>query len=309
MMSAHQSAKPPAGAGRRPGGCSAATVSRRRPALPLGRLPGLLTALLALLLPMHQAGPGLAAGRPDVSGCGTGDLTGVAAVGDTATTGADLDAMYAGFRPVLAHELMERQIGRPADLYKFLFQGVMGPAHAVVSEQMARDWLHREWQEIADQEATNAGSCAFPLCVPLRPDSQLVRIHLEPLVDRMVADLPPAEHEAGLEATWQGLATAFSHTATTWSGDPQVLAGLWERFQADRTLWQGRLDPVELDAFSREVRQAGWPAVHHSQEYRARWRPHYRVVARDQLPPAWYGPEGADQPAWPTRAAGREPQR
>lgn len=307
-MVAHQSARSPAAAGLQQMVCSGSTVSRRWPVALLVALPGWLPVVLALLLPMLQARPGLAAGGSDANGFVAAELNRAAVVGDTVATGADLDAMYAEFRPVLARELSARQIARPADLYKFLFQGVMGPAHAVVSEQMARDWLHREWQEIVDQEANFAASRAFPLCVPLRPDSQLVRIHLEPLADRVVADLPPAEHAARLEATWQGLATAFSRTANTWTGDPHLLAGLWERCQADRNLWEGRLDPVELDAFSREVRQAGWPAVHHSQEYRARWRPHYRVVARDQLPPAWYGPGGANQSGGPASSADEEPQ-
>jgi hypothetical protein len=211
----------------------------------------------------------------------------------------DLDNLYARFRPLLVKELRERQIDDPADLYKFLYQGVMGPAHARVDEEAAFNWLHREWQEIANQAVGEEQACSFPLLVPLRPDSLLVRIHLEPLAGLTTEGLPPEARATRLETTWDQLAKIFSRTAKTWSAEPSQLSGLWERCRADQTLWQEYLDPARLAEFTLEVSQAGWPAVHHGHDYKARWRPHYRVVARDQLPLAWTEPREVPPPGRP----------
>ncbi len=199
------------------------------------------------------------------------------------------DDLYTAFRPLLARELKDRAIDQPVDLYKYLYQGVMGPAHAEVSEAAALSWLQREWQEIQAQVETSVRG-HFPLCVPLRPDSQLVRIHLEQLAAWVAASMPPAEREQILASTWEHLATAFSRTAATWVPDLSLLCGMWERIVADRPLWNEHFTPQALTDFTRAVSGAGWPAVHHSDAYRKAWDPHYRVVARNQLPPTWTWP-------------------
>jgi len=204
----------------------------------------------------------------------------------TGAAAALWDDLYATYRPLLVRELEELAIDQPADLYKFLYQGVMGPAHADVSEAAALSWLQREWQQILAQSG-KAVRDRLPLCVPLRPDSQLVRIHLEPLAELVTAGVPPTEREQILALTWERLALAFSRTATTWAPDLRMLRGLWERIVADHPLWVEHFTPQALADFTREVNDAGWPPVHHSDAFRTTWDPHYRVVARSQLPPTW----------------------
>ena len=113
-----------------------------------------------------------------------------------------------------------------------------------------------------------------PLLVPLRPDGRLVRV-----------DLVRAREMAG---DVRGLlAAAQARTAVTWPGDPPLLAALWGEVVADTALWAGRLDPDSLAVLTRTAAAAGWPAVHHGDAYRERWRPHYRVVDPALLPPGW----------------------
>ena len=44
--------------------------------------------------------------------------------------------------------VVNRAMDRPTDLYKFIFQGVMGPGHAVPNAGMAGEWLRRDWEEL-----------------------------------------------------------------------------------------------------------------------------------------------------------------
>ena len=78
----------------------------------------------------------------------------------------ELDDLYAVYRPLLAHELAVRQVDDPADLYKFLYQAVMGPAHAGLTEEGARAWLDQEWEEVAREPAPP--SDRWPLWEPWR---------------------------------------------------------------------------------------------------------------------------------------------
>ncbi len=178
---------------------------------------------------------------------------------------------YAAWRPLLVHELAAHEVRDPHDLYKFLHQGVMGPGHAGADSTHLRLWLDREWAALP---ADGGAAPRPPLLVPLRPDGRLVRVDLARARD--------------LSGDVRGLlAGAQARTAATWIGDPQTFATLWRAAVADTALWAGRLDPDSLAVLTSDAAAAGWPAVHHSDAYRGRWQPHYRVVDADLLPPEW----------------------
>lgn len=207
--------------------------------------------------------------------------------------GEELDSLYLGFRALLQRELMARDVTRPDDLYKFLFQAVMGPGHAV-SEEGALGWLESEWQGLpavsagaAGPDSPTSGKAAWPLLQPLRPDGQLVRVHLLPLRNLVGTGVPPSELEPVFSLARERLAIAFARTAADWLTERGLLRGLWVRVVEDQPLWQERFAVKEMDDFTAEVERNGWPAVHHSEEFRFRWAPHYRVVASALLPPAW----------------------
>ncbi len=197
----------------------------------------------------------------------------------------ELDDLYAAFRPLLARELEERRVDDPADLYKFLYQAVMGPAHAGLTEAGAREWLDREWEEMAGEPASPADG--WPLWEPLRPDGQLGRLHLQPLRRLLAEGVPAGERSASEAAARERLAGAFAHTAVQWRPEPGILRGLWARVAVDDSLWSRCFSVEQVTRLSGELSAAGWPAVHHSRSYGERWRPHYRVVAKVLLPAAW----------------------
>ncbi|MHB8078050.1 MAG: hypothetical protein ACYDIE_02180, partial [Candidatus Krumholzibacteriia bacterium] len=202
---------------------------------------------------------------------------------------AEADSLSAAWRPLLARAAGAGQGDDPADLYKLLHQGVMGPAHAVPSASAARDWLADEWREMA--ATADPPPVAWPLLEPIRPDSLLVRVHLRPLA--ALAGAGP-DRDARLQALWRVLAAAFVRTAETWRGDRDRLRGLWARALADGPLWPAVADSARRAAFTAEVAAAGWPAVHHGAAFAATRAPHYRVVARAELPAAWLAAAG-----WP----------
>ena len=189
-------------------------------------------------------------------------------------------ADYAAWRPLLAAEL-ERSAGavQAEDLYKFLHQGVLGPAHAVVDTIRVRAWLQREWTETGTLPVAGRP----PLLLPLRPDGSLVRVDLVRLQELTRDHGPGPAAAAGFQET---VLEAFTATAATWPRRPDDLASLWQAVLADTTLWRDHLTGEALLALTRDVSE-NWPAVHHSQAYRVRWRPHYRVVDRGRLPGAW----------------------
>jgi hypothetical protein len=179
---------------------------------------------------------------------------------------------YQQWRPLLAAEIAARGIDRPDDLYKFLHQGVMGPAHAAPDREHALDWLRREWRDA--RGAAVAGRP--PLLAPLRPDGRLVRLDLV----RLGA---AAGHAPAVLDT---VADVFVATGARWAGDPELLARLWTAVKADTALWRGHVAAIDLAHFDREL-AGGWPAVHHSERYRSRHAPHYRVVDPTLLPEGW----------------------
>jgi len=197
----------------------------------------------------------------------------------------ELDHFYAGIRPLLQQELTTREISEPADLYKFLFQSVMGPAHAGIDPDHAQAWLQNEWEEMSAAEPEI--SPRIPLLEPLRPDNKLVRLHLRPLVNLVTAEVPVTERDQVISLAWERLASVFSRTAESWPTELGLLRGLWERVVIDHDLWREHFSSVALNRFTQEVSDAQWPAVHHSDTYRERWQPHYRVVSPFLLPPAW----------------------
>jgi len=83
------------------------------------------------------------------------------------------------------------------------------------------------------------------------------------------------------------LLEAFLKTANQFRGDERVLKGyLIQAVElADRSLIHIRLH--DLTRYLSLVSSAGFPAVHHSEEFNRVYHPAYRVVAREYLPQEW----------------------
>lgn len=152
------------------------------------------------------------------------------------------------------------------DLYKLIHQAALGSGHAVNEREEARTRLEQELANLGDRPEE-------PLLDPIAPGGKLLRVHLRPLA------------RLGLEPG--ALLEAFLTTANQFKGQERVLKSYV--IQAVE-LADHALINIHLHDFTRYlqlVSSAGYPAVHHSEEFTLAYRPAYRVVAREHLPKEW----------------------
>lgn len=142
------------------------------------------------------------------------------------------------------------------DLYKLAMQAALGAEHAAPDAQTARHRLLREVDRLGHGPDE-------PQIDPISPDGRLARVHLRPYL------AAGGDPEALLEAF---LATAATHGAA-----PGRLRRLWSYLLAPAP-HSPPFEPTALTECLARYAAAGYPAVHHSPAYSARYRPAYRVV-------------------------------
>jgi len=157
---------------------------------------------------------------------------------------------------VLAWHLRRYPQLEAADAYKLLHQGAFGPGHLLADPAAAQRRLVRELAglEPADDEAP---------AEPIDPAGRLVRVNLRPL--------------AGRNEAVAALAAALVRSAAEVRPDPARLAGRL----AEAAAWLRAARPEmagELERLAVEAGKQGYPARHHSRQYRLSYRPAYRVV-------------------------------
>ncbi len=167
-------------------------------------------------------------------------------------------------RAVLVSHVARHPLWGVEDVYKLLHQAALGSEHAVSDERAARAWLLRELREMGPGPDE-------PLIDPISPDGSIVRVHLRPFASM------------GLDA--EMLLAAFLRTAREFRGSTLFLEG----GLADAAQLAGErlidVDPTEVELLATRMKTSGYPAVHHSAACVAAYRPAYRVVAAQFLPP------------------------
>lgn len=150
----------------------------------------------------------------------------------------------------------------PADAYKLLYQGVLGPEHLIASPEAFAARLRAEYDAAPPDKAE-------PLWEPVRPDGTLGRVNLRPLKAR----------GGGVEQ----LITGCLQTAGRAWGTPAELQAAWAAFvDLCRGGRWAAFSPAGVLALSERLAAEGYPAAHHSAAYREAYRPAYRLVsARD----------------------------
>lgn len=162
--------------------------------------------------------------------------------------------------------LVDRQLTRyPAmnaeDVYKLLYQATRGPGHLGMSYDGALAYLETEAAEL-----DTAASRDTLLVEPIGP--HYVRLHLIPYL-RRGGNL---EHLA--RAQMISAHTPFDSTA---------FGRAWKKTLARAK--SGAFPSIAEGTFSQldEIaRNHGWPPIHHSDRFRERYTPHYRVLTTEQ---------------------------
>ena len=147
------------------------------------------------------------------------------------------------------------------DVYKFLFQGVMGVEHILGDRERARRWLVEEFEGVDVGEFLGE-----PLLERVSVDGGIMRVNLRPF--------------KRLGLSLEGLFEAMLKSAERIKADRDRFAVLWKRFV--ELVREGRLDfdYEALVEFDGVVRAGGYSPVHHSRGYAEANKPAYRIVQK-----------------------------
>jgi hypothetical protein len=175
---------------------------------------------------------------------------------------------------LLKKHLNRRTLMQPRDVFKLLYQGILGPEHLVDSPSAFADYLQAEYEALAPD-------LDDPLLEAIHPHQNMLRINLKPF------------KAAGLDLNL--LLDACLQTASRPWGTPQVLRSLWESFAS---LYRQRpfaaFTGSEITDFTTWLASHDYSPVHHSPTYRQAYLPAYRLVASDLTGP-WSGISNAQE--------------
>jgi len=152
----------------------------------------------------------------------------------------------------------------PRDIYKLLFQGMMGPEHLVSSPAEFNLRLRLEFEHLHPDAHERVYE-------PVRADQSLMRVNLRAYKSRSPLSDP--------------LLTPILETASTFLPDPDQLRIAWMDFV--RYCEQGFIDNfkiIDVHQFSRWLAKTGFQAVHHSEVYRREYQPAYRLISSRYIP-------------------------
>ncbi len=166
-------------------------------------------------------------------------------------------------------KLLQRHLGwyprmELGDVYKLLYQGVMGPEHMVATRQEFTRRLEAEFERLTP-------NFELRLLVPVRADQALFRLNLRPFKSR-------------LDRT-EMLISLVLQTSKLISGSKAELVETWKVFA--RLCERGEMDAFQTEAvqkYGHWLEQEDFPAVHHSEAYRREYQPAYRLISAQYLP-------------------------
>jgi hypothetical protein len=145
------------------------------------------------------------------------------------------------------------------DVYKLVYQGVMGSEHMLPSREEYGRQLAKEY------EALQTGS-TLRLFEPVRADGELLRINLRPYKAK----------KSGPD----GLISPLVETAKLVFGTKDELRLAWDGFL--QLFLQGDglgFVADEARRFTEKLEQQEYPPVHHSEIYTRNYQPAYRLIA------------------------------
>lgn len=167
------------------------------------------------------------------------------------------DLMYE-LEGILRFHAKRYPLMQPQDAVKLIYQNEFGGGHLIRDEESCKQYLHQEYSQVQYDPDT-------PLFEEI--GNGIVRVNLAALdksqIDKLAEDFirSAGEHPGSMKAFQEKL--EILHKLTMQGGLP--------------------FSPAELEAYLAQYRTAGYPMVSHSQEYRAAYRPAYRVIRKQYL--------------------------
>ena len=151
----------------------------------------------------------------------------------------------------------------PRDVYKLLYQGVLGPEHNIEDKTAFRERLLAGFASLEARQGER-------LYEPVRPDGSLVRINLRRF-----------KLEYG-DLDWL-IAACLAAGRQKW-GELEELKSAWDTFfgLCQEGRWPG-FGPTSVSECSVWLQARGYPAEHHSPAYRSCRQPSYRLIGKTAL--------------------------
>ncbi len=149
------------------------------------------------------------------------------------------------------------------DVYKLLYQGVMGAEHLVSTPKRFVQSLITEYDHLQPDPTGR-------LFEPVRPDQTLLRLNLRVYKSQQ-------EHV-------DLLVSSFLKAARFASGNRDSLQSAWREF--NQYCEQGLItnfDPPAIDYFDAWLVRAAYPPLHHSDTFRQHYQPAYRLIASSSI--------------------------
>ncbi|MCE5339527.1 MAG: hypothetical protein LLF92_00165 [Planctomycetaceae bacterium] len=149
---------------------------------------------------------------------------------------------------------------RLVDIYKTFFQGFFGPAHLISDANAARNYIRQELAEADDFED-------YDYC-PLPPSGKFTRANLKLIKDGKVSI--------------EDLTDALVRSAKPVSKkDIQQWKRIWPRILAEIKKQKPDMSQFQQDKeYINALLAKNEYVVHHSEEFIAKYHPHYRVVSK-----------------------------
>lgn len=145
------------------------------------------------------------------------------------------------------------------DLYKLLFQAILGSEHLLTDVAAARMWLEQEW-------TLQPAESGEPLFEPVSLDGRLVRLNIRPF----------KASGADRQTMW----LAF-YSTSHYSGEKEEFITMWQQSLAWIVQGSIALSAEAAYDFDEIQKRGEYPAGRHSQTYRRLHRPAYRLVRLD----------------------------
>lgn len=144
------------------------------------------------------------------------------------------------------------------DIFKFLFQSSFGCEHLVSSEEATLGYIRRELESVQGSHEWRVDLL----------DGNYSRVHLSSI---------------GANLTPEVLTKHFCLSAKTEDDGKEKLI---TKLEVARELIEEGALPFSLQDFDCQHslwREAGYPAIHHSDIFREEYHPHYRVIANEYV--------------------------
>jgi hypothetical protein len=158
-------------------------------------------------------------------------------------------------------EVSKRPLAAASDIYKLLHQSVFGPGHIIQDKDSARAYLLKEMESAGP---TKTGEQLYE-----EIGGGMVRVNIRPFRDS--------------KGSTESLLQAMIDTANSNSGTPEEMA---ERINEARRVLSGANKKEladELKSLADKHADKGYPAAHHSENYRNAYKPAYRIIDKRYL--------------------------